>query len=76
MPGLLQSELEPWRWLDVCGAAEVLDAFPRDRFKPLEVHDLFVQSESLFTTKQALVVISRSCSGGLIRAGREGEENL
>ena len=60
MLNLLQSELEPWRWLDGCGAAEVLDAVPRDRFKPLEVHVLFVQSESLFTTKQALTTISRS----------------
>ena len=50
MLGWLQSELASWRWLDVCGIAEVLDAVPRDRFKPPEVHDLLIQSKGLFTT--------------------------
>ena len=43
MLGLLECQPESGRWLHVRGASEVLDAVPRDRVKPLEVHDLFVQ---------------------------------
>ena len=52
MLGLLECRPESWRWLNVRGATEVLDADPRDRVKPLKVHDFLVQSKSLVTTKQ------------------------
>ena len=74
--GLLQSKLESWRWLAIRDASKVLDAVPCDRVEPLEVHDLFVQSKCFFTAEQALVVICRSRSGGLIRFRRSGKENL
>ena len=70
MLGLLQSELEPWRWLDVRGASEVLDAIS------LEVHDLLVQSEGLFTSKHVRLIVCRCCCGGSIRARCEREEDL
>ena len=41
------------------GAARVLDVFPCDRVKPLEVHDLFVQSGQPLESSQEREVEAR-----------------
>ena len=71
---LLESKPESC-WLSVRGALEVLDAVPRDRVEPFQVHDLLIQSKGLFTTEHAQFIVCR-CSGGLSTALREGEEDL
>ena len=73
---LLEYESESRWWLNVRGVAKVLDAVPRDRVEPLAVHDFFVQSKGLFTSKPARFIICRCCCGSLIRASCDGEEDL
>ena len=64
---LMKSKLEPWRWLHKRGAAKVLDTVPRNRVELLIVHGFFIQSEGLFTSKQAGLIICRGRCGGLMR---------
>ena len=59
MLGLLECELESWRWQNVRDATEVLDAVAHDRGKTLAVHDFLVQSKGFFTTKHAHVIVGR-----------------
>ena len=51
MLGLLQRKPKPRGRLDIRRAMQVFDAVPCNVFKPLEVHDFFIHTESLFTSK-------------------------
>ena len=51
MLGLLQRKPEPRGSLDIRRATQIFDAVPCHVFKPLEVHDIFIHAEGLFSSK-------------------------
>ena len=62
MLGLLQRKSEPRGRLDVRCATQVCHAVPWNMFESLEVHDLLIHAESLFSSKKVSLIIRWSCS--------------